>query len=287
MRVTSQKRMAMPELPEVETIVRTLRPRLSGVSIEGVWSSGLPLRLARPLDLVALKRVCRAGRFANVRRRGKYILLDVECDGRAAGGVLVHLGMSGRLRMAATEDARDKHTHVVWTLPGRRELRYVDPRRFGNVSAGVDVDGLPELAHLGPDPLDALGEEDLAIALARSSASLKTFLLDQRRVAGLGNIYVSEALFRARLHPTMEASRARRHAGTLLTAIKETLNLGIANRGTTLRDYVDADGSAGENLHALLVYGRVGAPCRTCGRPIKRRVDAARSTFFCAYCQRR
>jgi formamidopyrimidine-DNA glycosylase len=274
----------MPELPEVETIVRSLRPRLVGARIEAVWTSGLPLRLARPLDTELLRRTCRGARIGAVRRRGKYILIETDAT---AGGVLVHLGMSGRLRLHAAEDPREKHTHVVWTLEGKKELRFVDPRRFGLVQAARALDELPELTLLGPDPLADLETPALAEALAGSRAPVKAFLLDQSRIAGLGNIYVCEALFRAGVHPTTPARRARGRAEALVAAIRTVLEAGIANRGTTLRDYVDGEGGAGENQAALLVYGREGEPCRVCGDPIRRRVDAARSTFFCPTCQRR
>jgi formamidopyrimidine-DNA glycosylase len=275
----------VPELPEVETIVRSLRPRLQGARVGEVWTSGLPLRLARPLDVALLARVCRGAIIEGVSRRGKYILLATRA-GRRTGAVLVHLGMSGRLRLYDGAEPREKHTHVVWSLDGRRELRFVDPRRFGLVRAAADAAGLPELAGLGPDPLAELDAAALATALAASRAPLKAFLLDQRRVAGLGNIYVCEALFRAGVHPTTPAARARRRAAALVDGIRAALSLGIANRGTTLRDYVDAEGGAGENQHALLVYGREGAPCRVCATAIRRRVDAQRSTYFCPRCQR-
>lgn len=277
----------MPELPEVETIVRGLRPQLEGTRIDEVWTSGLRMRLARALDVGALTRVCRGARVLCVRRKGKFILVDVEGQGGRSGGLLVHLGMSGRLRLAAAAEPREKHTHVVWTLAGERELRLVDPRRFGWVCAGASADTLPDLAHLGPDPLSALDVPTLAAAVATSRAPIKAFLLDQRRVAGLGNIYVCEALFRGGIHPTTPARRTRPRAEALMRGIKETLTLAIANRGTTLRDYVDAHGGTGGNLAALLVYGREGKPCTTCGTPIRRRIDAARSTFFCTRCQRR
>jgi formamidopyrimidine-DNA glycosylase len=182
---------------------------------------------------------------------------------------------------------RPKHTHVVLALAGGRELRFVDPRRFGWVAAAAAIDELPELASLGPDPLAELEERAFAAALASSRAPIKAFLLDQQRVAGLGNIYVCEALFRAGVHPTTPAKRTARRAPALVAGIRAALELGIANRGTTLRDYVDADGEEGDNAASLLVYGREGQPCKTCGAAIKRRVDAGRSTFFCARCQRR
>jgi formamidopyrimidine-DNA glycosylase len=276
----------MPELPEVETVVRTLRPRLVGARVLRVWTSGLPLRLARPVQKAALVRLSRDAVIRAVRRRGKYIVIDLErADGAAA--LLVHLGMTGRLRVHAAGERRDRHTHVIWTLADGNELRFVDPRRFGLVRAALDAAALPELRHLGPDPLAELDAAALAAALATSRAPVKAFLLDQRRVAGLGNIYVCEALFRAGVHPTTPARRTRGRAAELTDGIRAALELGIANRGTTLRDYVDADGGAGDNQQALLVYGREGEPCRRCGQAIRRRVDAGRSTFFCPRCQRR
>jgi formamidopyrimidine-DNA glycosylase len=163
----------------------------------------------------------------------------------------------------------------------------VDPRRFGWVAAVSAPATFVELASLGPDPLTALDPAGFAEMLASSRAPIKAFLLDQRRVAGLGNIYVSEALHRAGVHPATPARKVRLRAAVLVEAIKTALLQGIANRGTTLRDYRDADGAAGSNAAALLVYGRDGAPCGRCGLPIKRRVDAGRSTYFCAACQRR
>jgi formamidopyrimidine-DNA glycosylase len=272
----------VPELPEVETVVRSLRPRLEGARVRAVWTSGLPLRMARPLDTATLLSVCKGARFERVLRRGKYIVIEA----RGGGSLLVHLGMTGRLRLHGSGDPREKHTHVIWKLDGDRELRFVDPRRFGLVRASKKGEVMPELAELGPDPLTELEVGAFAEALGGSKTPIKAYLLDQRRVAGLGNIYVCEALFRAGIHPGTPARRTRARAAALVAAIRETLALGIANRGTTLRDYVDADGGAGDNLHALLVYGREGAPCRSCGRAIKRRVDAQRSTFYCPACQR-
>ncbi len=274
----------MPELPEVETVVQTLRPHLKDARLIGVWTSGEPLRLARPVDRLELQRLCAGARAAGVRRRGKYILIDLVQQGRQVG-VLVHLGMTGRLRVQDKGEPRARHTHVVWTLDGGRELRFVDARRFGWVQAARDVDRLPELAALGPDPLSDLTLPGLRGLLAGSRAPLKTFLLDQRRVAGLGNIYVCEALFRARLHPRTPARQAVSHAAGLLRGIRGVLRAAIRNRGTSLRDFVDSDGGEGNNAVKLLVYGREGEPCRCCGTPIERQVDAGRSTYFCARCQ--
>jgi len=273
----------MPELPEVETVVRTLRPQVVGKTVRSLWTSGLPLRMARKLDHAVLRENCVGATIRAVRRRGKYILVDFA----SGKGVLVHLGMTGRLTVALEGEERRKHTHVVWALPGQRELRFVDPRRFGWVQAASRLDDLPEILALGLDPLEELDAEKLGDLLAASRAPLKAFLLDQHRLAGLGNIYVCEALFRAHLHPRVQACRARRQAVALMQAIRETLEIGIANCGTSFRDFVDATGTPGKNVEALQVYGREGEACTVCGRPVRRLVDAGRSTFYCGYCQRR
>ncbi len=270
----------MPELPEVETVVRTLRPAIVGKSIASVWTSGKPLRLARKIDARKLKASAGSNIHA-VRRKGKYILIDLD----RGGGVLVHLGMTGRLRLQHRSEERAKHTHVVWSLPDESELRFVDPRRFGWVAVASDVDALPEVRILGPDPLSELDLKRLQELLAASRAPMKAFLLDQHRIAGLGNIYVCEALFRARIHPRTQARRARGKAELLLRAIRETLEIGIANCGTTFRDFVNSTGEPGRNIQALLVYGRDGEPCAACGEQVRRQVDSGRSTFYCGRCQ--
>jgi formamidopyrimidine-DNA glycosylase len=185
------------------------------------------------------------------------------------------------------QEGRAAHTHIVFSLSGGDELRFVDPRRFGWVDAADPLDQLPELAGLGPDPLSELDADELRTRMRGVRAPLKAFLLDQKRIAGLGNIYVCEAMFRAGLHPGLPAGRAQGRAVALLAAIRAALNAGIANRGTSLRDYVDLDGAPGDNQTALLVYGREGLPCPACAALIRRRVDSARSTFFCARCQQR
>jgi formamidopyrimidine-DNA glycosylase len=276
----------VPELPEVETIVRGLGPALRGRAVTAVWGSGYALRLARPVDLAGLRAVSVGRTFADVRRRGKYITLVTSKRGRQDDGVCIHLGMTGRLRVQPASEPRVPHTHVVFSLAGGDELRFVDARRFGWVAPGAPLAALASLAELGPDPLTELDAAGLAHGLEGVRAPIKAYLLDQTRVAGLGNIYVCEALFGARIHPATPAGRVRRRAPALVAAVRETLEGGIARRGTTLRDYVDADGFAGDNAAALKVYGREGEPCVACGAKIKRRVDAGRSTFFCPSCQR-
>jgi formamidopyrimidine-DNA glycosylase len=275
----------MPELPEVETIVRGLAPRLKGRRIESVWWSGQGLHLGRKVDLRGLRAVAVGRAVARVRRRGKYILLDVA--GADDDGVIVHLGMTGRLRVQSAAAERAPHTHVVFALAGGDELRFADARRFGWVTPGRPIARDAAIAALGPDPLTELDAATLAAGLGVARTPIKAFLLDQRRIAGLGNIYVAEALFRVGAHPATPARRLARRAPELLAAVREALEGGIARRGTTLRDYVDADGLAGDNAAALLVYGRAGEPCVKCGAVIRRRVDGGRATFFCPSCQRR
>ena len=278
----------MPELPEVETIARDLAAAIVGATVTAVWGSGLPLHLKRAVDLAGIRRLSVGRRITRVGRKGKYLLLAfADRDEAAPSGVVAHLGMSGRLRVEPLTAARARHTHVVFTLDDQRELRFVDPRRFGWMAPSAPLHARPELMALGPDPLTELDEAELARRLTGARAPIKAFLLDQTRVAGLGNIYVSEALHRARIHPTTPAARVVGQASALLAGIRASLELGIRNRGTTLRDYVDASGARGDNAAALRVYGREGQPCPVCGAPIKRRVDAGRSTFFCSTCQRR
>lgn len=273
----------MPELPEVEMVVRTLRPRLLGERISAVETSGLPLR--RPLDRKRLERACVGARVDGVRRIGKYWLIDLS----SAQVLVGHLGMSGRLVFADRDTPRAPHTHAIFRLRRGLELRYVDPRRFGvlRAYARAEAAASPELAVLGVDPLDAaFTVEYLAGVLAASRRDIKAFLMDQSRVAGLGNIYVCEALFRAGIAPTRISARLVKRAAPLHAAIVAVLDESIANRGTSFSDYVDADGQSGGNQDALWVYGRAGEACRRCGGRLRRQVQAGRSTFFCPHCQK-
>jgi formamidopyrimidine-DNA glycosylase len=274
----------MPELPEVETIARGLAPLLRGRRIDAVWGSGKPLHLRRKVDLRGLRALAVGHPITGVRRAGKYLLVELD---PADAGLVIHLGMTGRLRVLPAQTPRVPHTHLALRLADGRELRFTDARRFGWVEPAPSLAANPTLARLGPDPLAALDAPALAAALSGVRAPIKAFLLDQRRIAGLGNIYVAEALYRARIHPTTPAGRLRRRAPDLLAGIVASLEGGIARRGTSLRDYVDADGLPGDNAAALLVYGRAGEACGRCGGVIRRRTDAGRSTFYCPGCQRR
>ena len=272
----------MPELPEVETVRRTLSPAV-GAKILGVWDSGKGLHMARKPPRAALKKLV-GTRLTAVRRIGKYLLLDTD----GPSSLLVHLGMTGRLRLHEHGDPRAPHTHVVLDL-GDRELRFVDARRFGQVDV---VQRATEREHvalavLGPDPLvDGI---DVAAFHARArgkKAMLKAFVLDQSVLAGVGNIYASEALWRAKLRPTMRAHRLTMEAAKrLVAAIHETLAHALTKGGTSLRDFVDADGAEGENREYLWVYAREGQPCLRCKTPIRRSVLQGRATYYCPTCQ--
>lgn len=272
----------MPELPEVETFRQSLRPHVLGREIEAVWGSGLPLRL--PVDGEALASLVRV-RIDDLLRTGKNLLFHLS-DGRV---LLSHLGMSGYYQLVPRDAALLPHTHLRLRLrDAADEVRYVDPRRFGclQIVPGAEVKAT---LRLGPDPLSAdFTKGGLHEALRASGRDLKALLLDQTVVAGLGNIYVAEALFAAGLRPTRRGAKVTGPAAErLYHAIREVLTGAVSRRGTTLSDggYVDAQGQAGENQHHLFVYGRGGAPCRRCGGAIRRIVQAGRSTYFCPRCQ--
>ena len=272
----------MPELPEVETVRRTLAPAVGG-RIASVWTSGLGLHMARRPPRAKLRRLIGA-RITAVRRHGKYLLIDTD----HAESILVHLGMTGRLRIQRAADPRVPHTHVVLGLD-RAELRFVDARRFGQIDVVVrgEERAHPGLAALGPDALD----EGIDVAAMLSAAkdkrtTLKAFVLDQSVIAGVGNIYASEALWRAKLRPTLRTQKLTAPAADrLAAAIREVIERALDNGGTTLADFVDADGTAGENADYLWVYDRAGQPCMRCRTEIKRSVLQGRATYYCPTCQ--
>lgn len=273
----------VPELPEVETVRRSLIPGVVGRRVDAVSCSGARLRL--PVDGDAWRRLAVGRRIDGLDRRGKYLVLRLD----GAVGVM-HLGMSGRIAVAPSTEPAPKHTHLELTLEGDLALRFIDPRRFGLAVAldGDELERFPPIAGLGSDPLT----DDVLPALLRarrSRVAIRNLLLDQRLIAGLGNIYANEALYRARVHPAAPGrrigpQRARRLAGAIRTVLVEALRTG----GTTLRDggFLDPAGEAGSFVVCLAVYGRSGEPCRRCGATIVRRSLNGRSAFFCPRCQR-
>jgi formamidopyrimidine-DNA glycosylase len=272
----------MPELPEVETVRRTLTPAI-GATIQGVWDSAKGLHMKRKPPRAALKKLV-GTRITGIRRHGKYLLVDTS----GPLTLLVHLGMTGRFRIQARSEPRAKHTHVVLDL-GARELRFSDPRRFGQIDVierAVEREH-SALAVLGPDPLvDGIDDAAFFARSRHKKATLKAFVLDQSVLAGVGNIYASEALWRAKLRPTTRAHRLTLdRSRALAAAIREVLHHALEHGGTTLSDFVDADGAAGENADYLWVYDRKGQPCPRCKTPIKRTVLQGRATYFCPTCQ--
>ena len=279
----------MPELPEVETVMRGLRARLEGRVIVRAETHRENMRWAFPPGLAARLTGARVESF---RRRAKYILMRL--DGGAS--VLIHLGMSGRMNIGPRHpNAIPAHEHLTLETDDGWRVGFVDPRRFGSVHlvATAEEDGHRLLAGLGPEPLDeAFTAASLSASLTGKRTPIKAALLDQRVVAGLGNIYVCEALFRARLSPRRSAHTVTgTRAARLVPEIKATLTEAISAGGSSLRDYVQPDGELGYFQHAWKVYGREGLPCELClGAPvclgIQRITQAARSTFFCARMQR-
>ncbi len=291
----------MPELPEVETVRRTLAPALGGC-VTKVWTSGKSLHLGREVDASALGDAARGAKLEAIERIGKYLILAFSGRDQV---VLVHLGMSGRLWLQRAGAETDPHVHVRFFFEGRggdidRELRFRDPRRFGLVTTarrGFEREH-PALSRLGVDPLVARaqggGKSRLAQALVSGfrgrTIPLKAALLDQRTVAGIGNIYASEALFEARLDPALPAKALTTSGATRLArAIDDVLLRALENGGTSLRDFVAGDGTSGQNAEYLRVYDRGGAACprARCKGTIERAVMQGRATYFCPRCQRR
>jgi len=272
----------MPELPEVETVRRTLMP-IVGETIRGAWDSAKGLHMQRKPPRAKLKKLIGAT-FTAPRRHGKYLLLDTTTQ----YSLLIHLGMTGRVLIHDKTTARPAHTHVVLDL-GTKELRFADARRFGQVDVveRSKEHAHPALAVLGPDPL-VHGIDPVAFAYRakKKKAILKTFLLDQSVLAGVGNIYASEALWRAQLKPTMRAFKlTAANAEKLADAISETFKIALENGGTSFSDFIAADGAEGYNEEHLWVYGRAGEPCLRCKTKIKRAVHQGRATYYCPTCQ--
>jgi formamidopyrimidine-DNA glycosylase len=271
----------VPELPEVETVRRGIEPHLKGRRITAVSVRERRLRwpVPRGLDLRLAGRT-----IDGVSRRAKYLLIHVD-----GGHLMIHLGMSGSLRIVPTPREPEKHDHVDIVLDNGACLRFRDPRRFGSV---LWTSRPPErhrlLRGLGPEPLSEAFTGGYLYRHSRGRrVSAKSFLMDGRVVVGVGNIYANEALYRAGIHPSRPAGRigAARYDG-LASAVRETLNEAIGRGGSTLRDFLNENGDPGFFVPLLRVYDRAGEPCAGCGHPIRRRVIGQRASYFCANCQR-
>lgn len=270
----------MPELPEVETIVRALRQPLLGRAILEVRSDW-PRHVGEP-GLAELQERIRGLHIVAISRRGKYLRFDLgkrEC-------LLIHLKMSGQLMVVSADSPSDKHVHTVFALDNGDELRFRDIRKFGRIYLVRDPEVI--LGKLGPEPLSSsFSAEILFQRLQKRRRMLKPLLLDQTFIAGIGNIYADEALYHARLHPkryshTLSASEA----DALFTGIRKALQLGLDHDGASIDNYRKPDGSQGEMQDEFVAYGREGEPCHRCNGDMVRIVLGARSTYYCPDCQR-
>jgi formamidopyrimidine-DNA glycosylase len=283
----------MPELPEVETLVRGLRQTIVGRRI-------LSVRLGKTDfidDPVALEQHLPGRRIDAVERYGKFMLLrlsealssgvNLPGNGDAAtAALLVHLGMTGRLAPYAAAQPCAKHTHVWLLLDDGRELRYTDPRRFGRVAYLAAAPLAKELITFGADPLE-VGAAEFAARIRRRHARIKALLLDQSVLRGVGNIYADESLWRAKIHPARPGTHLRgAQAETLRKALQDVLRKAITLRGSSISDFLDASGEPGEYQRHHRAYGREGKRCYRCGTLIRRMIVAGRSSYFCPKCQR-
>ena len=273
----------MPELPEVETTRLGISPHLIGKSVSEVIIRRKDLRWPISNDLPDIEGT----NFTSIERRSKYLLLAME----SGATILIHLGMSGSLRIVPQAEDWKKHDHVGITVSGGLQLRYHDPRRFGMILkiSTSEIQTHTLLSNLGPEPLsDDFTSLYLRTALHKKSIPIKVAIMDAKVVVGVGNIYASESLFRCGIHPLLPANKLTKpKAEKLITAIREVLSESIAQGGTTLRDFLKSDGQPGYFQQRLFVYGRKGEPCRICKTIITHRTLAQRATFWCNSCQKR
>ncbi len=271
----------MPELPEVETTRRGLLPHIRGKTIDSVAIRQRQLRWPVPENL---EQCLYKQQLLNLQRRAKYLLFHFE-----KGCLLIHLGMSGSLRILKSQQTPQQHDHIDFVFHPETILRYTDPRRFGAV---LWLGHAPEqhrlLKNLGPEPLgDTLTGHYLHDISRNRKTPIKSLLMDQRIVTGIGNIYANEALFKAAIRPTTAAGRlSLKRCQRLATSIQQTLYQAIEQGGTTLRDFVGSDGKPGYFQQHLHVYGRGGLPCTQCGKVLQQIKLTGRSTVFCSHCQR-
>ncbi|HJS99139.1 MAG TPA: bifunctional DNA-formamidopyrimidine glycosylase/DNA-(apurinic or apyrimidinic site) lyase [Terriglobales bacterium] len=286
----------MPELPEVESVVRSLARTVMGDTIESVWLGSKPEPLKSPAS--EIERILRHARISAVRRMGKHIVVELE-RGRAkakprqgrgkaslaknhAAQFIVHLGMTGQLLVSKPDQEIEKHTHLIARLASGRELRFVDPRRFGRLAVhtrnGFEAGGV--------EPLD-VGFEIFVNLFHKRKTTIKSALLNQKLLRGVGNIYADESLFRAGVRPRRRAaSLTRDELRRLYDAVQQVLTQAIAAGGSSVSDYVNAEGEKGFFQFEHRVYGREGVPCLTCRTPVKRVVIAGRSSHYCPRCQK-
>ena len=279
----------MPELPEVETTLRGIEPALAGRSVTEVVVRNPNLRWRVPEKVSQ----ARGRRVVRCWRRAKYLLIELACveaaDISEGGGLLIHLGMSGSLRICEAGDAPRKHDHVDVVLDDGKCVRFNDPRRFGVFSWWEPpAESHKLLRNLGPEPLsEPFSGNHLRQKSRGRKGAVKNFIMDGKIVVGVGNIYASEALFMAGIHPSRSAGRisAARYEA-LAAAIRDVLSRAIRRGGTTLRDFLNTEGNPGYFAQELLVYDREGQPCFQCQAPVRRKVIGQRSSYYCPRCQR-
>lgn len=271
----------MPELPEVETSRRGIEPHLLNKTITTVTIRQHKLRWPVPENLPALAE---GQKVREVCRRAKYLYLKLD-----NGSIIIHLGMSGSLRICTDKTPPEKHDHIDICVSGNKILRLRDPRKFGCVLwTADDIHQHKLIKSLGPEPLDDVFTARYLHKKSRKrTCSIKSFIMNSHMVVGVGNIYASESLFKAGISPKRKAgSVSLARFEKLVTAIKVTLRESIEQGGTTLKDFTGGDGQPGYFAQKLLVYGRTDEDCTTCGKPIKQFTQQARSTFYCSQCQR-
>jgi formamidopyrimidine-DNA glycosylase len=279
----------VPELPEVETVANGVHARIHGQRIESVWTSGKPQTFKSPESEIA--EVLTDSTIDSVRRVGKTIVMTIERD--LDGGAdpvpaefLIHLGMTGRLLVSAPEVPQPPHTHAVLSLSGGNELRFVDARRFGRLSVRRPEASQEAYAGPGAEPL-TISEDNFFALFRNRKTPIKAALLNQSLLHGVGNIYADESLFRAHIRPSKQAGRLTRAEllalrKSLITVLKHAIKLG----GSSVSDYVDADGVRGFFQLQHKVYGRAGENCSDCGTPLKKLAVGGRTTIYCPTCQR-
>lgn len=281
----------MPELPEVETVARGLRQAVLGRRILSVTLGKTDFID----DPVALERHLPGRRIEAVERYGKFMLLRLSprvttngnsgADGAKQASLLVHLGMTGQMAPTPAEKPPEKHTHVCMLLDDGRELRYTDPRRFGRIAYLTEAPLAEELTRFGADPLE-VSKEEFVKRIRERRARIKALLLDQGVLRGVGNIYADESLWRAKIHPAqLGVKLGRKQAETLWRALQEILRKAIVMRGSSISDFLDAEGEPGEYQRRHRAYGREGKSCHRCRTVIRRGIVAGRSSYFCPQCQ--
>ncbi len=274
----------MPELPEVETVRRSLEEKLKGKTLAGaeVYLD----KIVRDSDPVSLNEKIKGKKVTGIERRGKYLVFHLT----GGTSMVVHLRMTGQLLYCSQEQEIAKHTHVVFNFNDGHQLRFVDQRQFGKIHLVPvkELNSHPGLKSLGVEPLSkAFTREFFRRELRNRRTKIKPLLLDQTFVAGIGNIYADEALFRAMINPErVAATLTPRETSRLYMAIKEVLKEGIANKGTSVKDYVDGEGNKGNNQNNLRVYGRDGEPCVKCGKTLEKKSIGGRSSHYCPKCQK-